>query len=105
VSTPESKVKDKIKKVLKKHNVYYHMPVQNGMGAPTLDFICCFMGRYLAIEAKPGVKEPTDRQRQTIAAIQTSGGMAYLVNEDPNSDADWLDTMLSVHEVINRFEE
>ncbi len=57
-NTPEGKVKDKIKKMLKEHGAYFHMPVQNGMGAPTLDFVGCYCSHYFAIEAKaPGKNE------------------------------------------------
>ncbi len=78
-STPEGKVKDKVKVLLKRLRddglpVYYHMPVQNGMGAPTLDFICCINGHYLAIEAKAPGEKPTDRQEATMADIRAAEG-------------------------------
>ena len=51
--TPEGRVKSRLKKAIKAAEadglcVYYHMPVQNGMGAPTLDFVGCVGGRYWA---------------------------------------------------------
>lgn len=74
--TPEGIVKDQVKKLLKEYGAYYHAPVQNGMGSPTLDFICCWRGKYLAIETKAPGKGPTPRQLKTLIAIATAGGLA-----------------------------
>lgn len=78
-STPEGKVKSKIKRALdhlreKGFPIYYHMPVQNGMGKPTLDFICCINGHYVGIEAKAPGKKPTERQEATMAEIRAAEG-------------------------------
>jgi hypothetical protein len=80
--TPEGKVKAKVKVLLKKYNAYWHCPVQNGMGSPSLDFICCIRGKYFAIETKAGNKKPTPRQETTISEIQKAGGHAFVVNEE-----------------------
>lgn len=80
--TPEGKVKEKVKKLLKSMGIYYHMPVQNGMGSPSLDFICCAWGRYLAIETKAPKEVPTERQKITMQEISTSGGMVFVVRDD-----------------------
>jgi hypothetical protein len=80
--TPEGKAKQRIKKLLNKYGVYSHMPVQNGMGAPTLDFICCFNGMYLAIEAKAPGKKPTARQLKTMSQISKAGGVAIVVGTE-----------------------
>ena len=82
MSTPETKVKTKIKKLLNKYGAYSHMPVQNGMGSPSLDFVCCINGLYLAIEAKTTPKKPTKRQRTTMGQIVAAGGVAIWVDED-----------------------
>lgn len=78
-TTPEGKAKQRIKKLLNKYGVYSHMPVQNGMGAPTLDFVCCYNGLYLAIEAKAPGKKPTERQLKTMSQISKAGGVAICV--------------------------
>lgn len=80
--TPEGKIKEKVKKLLKLYGIYYHMPVMNGMGAPTLDFICCFKGRYFAIETKAPGKKPTPRQFITIRDIEAAGGWVFVVAND-----------------------
>lgn len=90
--TPEGKVKERVKQLLKQYGVYWHMPVQNGMGAPSLDLICCAKGRYLAIETKAGNGKPTARQAQTIQQIQLAGGRAFVINE--TSGLELLETWL-----------
>lgn len=81
MTTPEGRIKERVKKVLKAHGAYWHMPVQNGMGAPSLDFVGCHFGRYYAIETKAGNKQPTPRQKLTIESIQAAGGKTFVVNE------------------------
>ena len=54
-TTPEAKVKAKIKAILKEHNVYYAMPIGTGYGNSGVpDFLCCVNGKFVAIEAKAG---------------------------------------------------
>lgn len=82
MSTPEGRVKDLVKKVLKSFGpgVYYHMPVQNGMGSPTLDFIGCAGGRYFGVETKAPGKLPTPRQLATIQQIRNAGGRVFVID-------------------------
>ena len=79
--TPEGKVKAKVKELLKEHGAYWHCPVQNGLGAPSLDFVCCHRGLYFVVETKAGNKQPTPRQEITINQIRLAGGLAFVVNE------------------------
>lgn len=88
--TPEGRVKDAVKKVLKKFGVYWHMPVQNGMGAPSLDFICCVKGKYFAVETKAPGKKPAPRQELIIEQIQRSGGKCFVVDGDVSLLEQWL---------------
>lgn len=81
MTTPETKVKNKVKALLKKHGAYWLMPVMNGMGAPALDFHCIHRGRGFCIETKAGNKKPTPRQETTINQIRLAGGLAFVVNE------------------------
>ena len=81
MSTPEGKVKEKIREVLKLHNVYAHMPVLNGMGKPSLDFVCCHRGQFFAIEAKAPGKTWTERQLKTKAEMEAAGGTVFLVSK------------------------
>lgn len=90
--TPEGKVKARVKALLKEHGAYWHMPVQNGMGAPSLDIIGCHRGRYFAVETKAGNKKPTPRQALTMSQIEKAGGFALLVNDVEGIEelANWL---------------
>jgi len=79
--TPEGKVKDKIKKILKTHNIYFAMPMGTGFGnAGVPDFLCCFNGKFVAIEAKANGGETTALQKKNLREIETCGGMAWVVN-------------------------
>ena len=91
-ATPEGRIKAQLKKLLSEHGAYYHMPVQNGMGAPSLDFICCHRGCYFGIETKAGNKKPTPRQENTMNQIRLAGGLAFLINEVEGLDElrEWL---------------
>lgn len=75
-------MKDKIKALCKQYKVYYHMPVQNGMGKPTLDFILCVGGHFVGIEAKAPGKKPTPRQKLTMMEMEAAGGHTMVVDGD-----------------------
>ena len=80
--TPEAKVKAKIKDILKKHNVYYAMPIGTGYGNSGVpDFLCCVNGKFLAIEAKSGNNKPTALQTKHLREIKDTGGIALVINE------------------------
>ena len=66
------------------------MPVQNGMGAPSLDFICCHKGVYFAVETKAPGKKLTPRQEHTVSQIQKAGGKCFVVDGDGFELDDWL---------------
>lgn len=80
--TPEGKVKDKIKKILKANNIYYAMPMGTGFGnAGVPDFLCCWQGKFLAIEAKANGGKTTALQRKNLDEITAAGGLAWIVDE------------------------
>jgi hypothetical protein len=82
-ATPESKVKDKIKKILAENNVYYVMPIGTGYGRSGVpDFICCVDGKFLAIEAKATANDkPTALQLRELDRIEAVGGGAVVLHE------------------------
>lgn len=81
--TPETKVKAKIKGILKAHNVYYAMPIGTGYGNSGVpDFLCCVNGHFLGIEAKAGKGTTTALQDKNIQQIKDAGGTATVINED-----------------------
>jgi hypothetical protein len=81
-ATPESKVKAKIKAILKAHNIYYAMPIGTGYGNSGVpDFLCCVDGRFVAIEAKANGGTPTDLQLKNLREINERGGVSIVVDE------------------------
>lgn len=79
MSTPEGKVKTRIKLMLDAYGAYHHWPVQTGYGAPTLDCIGCHRGFFFAIEAKAPGEHPTPRQLFTIEKMRESGANVFVV--------------------------
>jgi hypothetical protein len=82
--TPEGKVKAAVKRLLKERGVWWYSPVQNGMGVVGIpDFICCWGGRFLAIETKaPGKRgNTTPNQDARIAEITVAGGIAVVIDD------------------------
>jgi pantoate kinase len=82
-TTPEAKVKAKIKAILKAHNIYYAMPIGTGYGNSGVpDFLCCVNGKFLAIEAKAGKGQATALQEKNMREIKEAGGKALVINEE-----------------------
>ena len=82
-TTPEGKVKAKVKVILKELFAYYTMPVTGGFGtsgAP--DFLVCLNGRFVGIECKAGKGKPTALQEKNLNDITRAGGEALVINED-----------------------
>lgn len=96
--TPEGRVKLQIKKWLYDHGFiragssqdswpdkpvgWYYMPMQNGMGVHGIpDFICCFSGRFISIEAKAPGGEPTENQKDRGDEIIIAGGVWIVVDD------------------------
>ena len=82
-TTPEAKVKAKVKVILKELFAYYTMPVTGGFGtsgAP--DFLVCLNGRFVGIECKAGKGKPTALQEKNLNDITRAGGEALVINED-----------------------
>lgn len=82
-STPEAKVKQGIKKLLDSLGVWYFMPVAGPYSVHGIpDFVCCWDGLFLAIEAKaPGkLANVTVHQQRKIDQINSAGGVAVAVD-------------------------
>jgi hypothetical protein len=87
-TTPEGNIKTKLRKKLDAlFKRYVFMPVQSGIGASTLDYLCCINGRFIAIETKAdGTKKLTKRQAITKAFIEDAGGKVFVVYDDATID-------------------
>lgn len=100
MSTPEGKVKDQVKKILAMHRpyCYAHWPVQNGMGAPTLDCVGAIYGHAFAIETKAPGNVMTVRQRVTADIMRKAGVRVFEIDGRDGSYGDllwWLGTCAS----------
>lgn len=83
MATPEVKVKNKVKAVLKNLGAYYVMPVTSGYGrsgAP--DFLVCHKGRFIGIECKAGNNKPTALQEKNLREIEDAGGSSLVIDEE-----------------------
>jgi hypothetical protein len=82
--TPEGRVKAKINGVLKHlgPECWRFMPVQTGYGSPSLDYMLCYRGRFIAIEAKAKGKKLTPLQKRTTAAMEAAGALVLIVDDD-----------------------
>jgi hypothetical protein len=90
--TPEGKVKKAVKELLTEHNAYWHCPVQNGMGAPALDFMHVQIPGLpaFAIETKAPGEKPTARQARTIKSIRAAGGVVFVIDGNFTEIKQWL---------------
>jgi hypothetical protein len=79
-SVLEYKVKRAVKKRLNELGAYHFWPVQNGMGAATLDCLGCLNGQMFAIETKATGKKPTLRQDNTREQIEAAGGVVFVID-------------------------
>lgn len=107
--TPEAKVKDKVKKLLKDRKAWFYMPVQNGMGKVGIpDFIGTYRGLFFAIETKAPNKNPTTEeqrwnkatanQQMRIEEIRNAGGVAIVAD-----DVEQVHMMLETMDAIRAF--
>jgi Holliday junction resolvase len=81
--TPESKVKEEVKKVLGKMKCYFFSPTTAGYGKSGVpDIIACINSRFVGIECKASGKKPTALQYKNLDDIKTCGGATLVVNED-----------------------
>jgi Holliday junction resolvase len=82
-TTPEGKVKARVKKTLDELGIYHFSPYQAGMGRAGIpDIICCYNGLFVAIECKAGKGKTTALQDREINAIRTAKGLAFIINEE-----------------------
>lgn len=98
-ATPESKVKAKIKAILKAHGVYYAMPIGTGYGNSGVpDFLCCVGGKFVAIEAKAGKGTPTALQEKNLREINAAGGIGVVINE---TNLNMVEAIIKAHKEDN----
>ena len=82
--TPEGRVKADIRKWMQARNIWFCMPMGTGYGTSGVpDFVCCWGGKFLAIEAKaPGKRTNTSAlQDRQIEAIHKARGAVLVVDD------------------------
>jgi hypothetical protein len=81
--TPEGKVKRKVVEVLKKHEVWYFFPANNGFGKSGIpDIIAIVDGYFVGIEVKSATGKPTELQKICGRQIEEAGGTWLVVSND-----------------------
>ena len=81
--TPEGKVKRKVVEVLKKHEVWYFVPANNGFGKSGIpDIIAIVDGHFVGIEVKSATGKPTELQKICGRQIEEAGGTWLVVSND-----------------------
>jgi len=97
--TPEKKIKEKVKIVLKKLNCYYCMPATGGYGASGVpDFIVCYESLFIGIECKANGNKPTALQQKHLSDISIARGKALVVDE---SNIDMLEYLITGKQLFN----
>lgn len=82
MTTPEGKVKDKVKKILKEKGLYFFMPPMNGYGSSGVpDIIACQDGHFIGIECKANGNKTTALQEKQMTQIREHGGTTIVVDE------------------------
>ena len=82
MTTPEKKVKDKVKKILEDNGAYYYMPATGGYGKSGVpDIVACLQGKFIGIECKANGNKPTALQEKNLHDIMTVGGFSVLIDE------------------------
>jgi hypothetical protein len=82
-STPEGKVKTKVKKLLDKYGALHFSPMGTGYGVSGVsDIICLYKGRFIAIECKADEKKlPTELQKRFLKRVVDWGGIGLLIHD------------------------
>lgn len=65
---------------LKAHDIWYVRTNSHGYGRKGIpDVLCCYQGRFVAIEAKVKPDKPSPWQERELAAIRASKGTALVI--------------------------
>lgn len=79
---PEAKVKKAITAILKEFDVYYFMPRGTALGRSGIpDYVCCYYGWFLGIEAKAEGNTTSALQQRELDDIMVHRGLPMVINE------------------------
>lgn len=106
-TTPEGKVKEKVKKILKERGIYYFMPRGTTFGRSGIpDVIACVAGCFVGVETKAGSNKPSALQDLEMLNIRRSGGYTLVINEKNIEDLEHLiDGILAANFVRRKLHE
>jgi hypothetical protein len=83
MTTPETKVKKAVTKILDKYGAYHFFPATHGYGRSGVpDIVACYQGKFIGIECKAGKGVPTALQLKELRLIDEAGGYSFVVRED-----------------------
>lgn len=84
VTTPEGRIKQRLRAMLLRHKVWFFLPGNNGFGKSGIpDFIAIVRGMFVGIEVKADrTKVPTALQYKCAKEIRAAGGVWFLVYDD-----------------------
>lgn len=81
--TKEGVIKKDIKAILDTLGVYYFMPSGNGYGRSAIpDFVGCYKGHFIAIEAKADNLQATAIQQRELTRINSHKGLGLCINTE-----------------------
>jgi len=83
-TTPEGRIKAKVKALFNRYGVWYFMPANNGYGKSGVpDFIACANGMFIGVETKAdATKKTTALQDLCGEAIRRHNGYYAVVSDD-----------------------
>ena len=81
-STPEGRVKARVKKLLDQYGALHFSPMGTGYGVSGVsDIICLYRGRFIAIECKADEKKlPTALQLKFLEKVRAWGGLGLVIH-------------------------
>lgn len=82
--TPEGLTKKDIREILDSYGdaLWYDMPVKFGYGKRVVDFLICFRGMFLAIEAKRKGGKARKFQERIMNQVRLAGGGALCIDDE-----------------------
>lgn len=108
MTTPENKVKTKVKALLTKRGAYFFMPATGGYGRSGVpDIVGCYRGAFFAFECKAGDNKPTELQKRELDRIHQNMGYIAVINENNteqvNAILDCIDA--GIGEFVDEFDD
>lgn len=83
MTTPETRVKKAVVKILDEYKAYHFFPATHGYGRSGVpDIVACLKGRFIGIECKAGKGTTTALQEKELRLISEAGGISMVIRED-----------------------